>query len=622
MSLDVGTVKGLLELEDRFTDRLKTAGDEMEIFEAKATAGFNDVGEAAKKGGDWLGDYWKKSEEMGTKAQSLQTTLSSQAEGLKNVGGGAGAALNSILLLNQANVAMQVAMGAWSFGRQIAEYFQLDAAIGEATANLLGFGEAAEIAASHADTLARASHTMGHEITDLGIATAVNEQATREWQKSLDTSEHRIAAWRAEIEHVRSSGSLELLAKDLESHAFSLKELASRYQLSVEAIQFFTRETKNAADAEKAAADAVHDSNARKLKDLAEEMAADKAVRDQELHAAKEIADLKASAVQAEQALDLDRVHRREQTLAQLLQRDIGYEQQRLEQGKISAGQYQQNRLALETQYERQLEIELRNETEIAIAQLGNRQQKETAEANVRFQQGKISREQYEIELTLINEKYAALRNGIEERAHAELLRRLEELRQKGLAAGAPAKQFQQDWFGATEATINGVQRLIDQFGDLVDKEKEAQELARRAGGSFDVNATNFAQTIAGLGFGGQGEQLAHEGYSLAEILAILRGGPKGAPKGPRIPGFQFGVEHFGGGAAVVGEGGPELVTLPAGSNVIPFSGGGGSTTINLNVTVTGVWDARSQRELTDALSEGLVKKQLRQGYRPPLAVR
>jgi lambda family phage tail tape measure protein len=49
----------------------------------------------------------------------------------------------------------------------------------------------------------------------------------------------------------------------------------------------------------------------------------------------------------------------------------------------------------------------------------------------------------------------------------------------------------------------------------------------------------------------------------------------------PLLPGFENGVQNFGGGWAMVGEAGPELVNLPGGSDVIPnhkmpdFGGGG-----------------------------------------------
>ena len=56
------------------------------------------------------------------------------------------------------------------------------------------------------------------------------------------------------------------------------------------------------------------------------------------------------------------------------------------------------------------------------------------------------------------------------------------------------------------------------------------------------------------------------------------------------IPGFATGVQNFGGGLAVVGEKGPELVNLPAGSDVIPNSALGGlnaGTTQNIDNSKT-----------------------------------
>jgi phage-related protein len=44
------------------------------------------------------------------------------------------------------------------------------------------------------------------------------------------------------------------------------------------------------------------------------------------------------------------------------------------------------------------------------------------------------------------------------------------------------------------------------------------------------------------------------------------------------IPGFATGVKNFGGGLAMVGERGPELVNLPSGSDVIPNGSFGGAT--------------------------------------------
>ena len=62
-----------------------------------------------------------------------------------------------------------------------------------------------------------------------------------------------------------------------------------------------------------------------------------------------------------------------------------------------------------------------------------------------------------------------------------------------------------------------------------------------------------------------------------------------------KIPGFAEGVRNFAGGAAVVGERGPELVNLPRGSNVTPMGagagGGGGTVNINFYGDVYGIED-------------------------------
>jgi hypothetical protein len=52
------------------------------------------------------------------------------------------------------------------------------------------------------------------------------------------------------------------------------------------------------------------------------------------------------------------------------------------------------------------------------------------------------------------------------------------------------------------------------------------------------------------------------------------------------IPAFANGVRNFGGGMALVGERGPEIVTLPRGSNVYANGTGPGAGGGNVYVTV------------------------------------
>lgn len=102
----------------------------------------------------------------------------------------------------------------------------------------------------------------------------------------------------------------------------------------------------------------------------------------------------------------------------------------------------------------------------------------------------------------------------------------------------------------------------------------------------------------------------AESAASAIAKVAGAAGGVAGAVGGVlgHIPGFASGVTNFAGGLAVVGENGPELVTLPAGSNVIPngnFAGGGGGSTV-VNVTVNG-WVGNDQ-QLASRLRQELIK--------------
>ena len=64
------------------------------------------------------------------------------------------------------------------------------------------------------------------------------------------------------------------------------------------------------------------------------------------------------------------------------------------------------------------------------------------------------------------------------------------------------------------------------------------------------------------------------------------------------LPKFATGVQNFGGGMAIVGERGPELVNLPRGSDVIPnnqIGSMGGSTTVN--ISINSVYSAGTELE-------------------------
>jgi len=73
--------------------------------------------------------------------------------------------------------------------------------------------------------------------------------------------------------------------------------------------------------------------------------------------------------------------------------------------------------------------------------------------------------------------------------------------------------------------------------------------------------------------------EAAERGYGFQEIVAAIKGGALAVkPMGPRIPGFAGGVEDFGGGLALVGERGPEMMYVPPHASIYPSGSGAGSS--------------------------------------------
>lgn len=231
-------------------------------------------------------------------------------------------------------------------------------------------------------------------------------------------------------------------------------------------------------------------------------------------------------------------------------------------QGKISAETYYSDLAILAGKQASNHIALLQQEKATAISELDERQKAETAKYTEQYEKGKLLYTEYQQILLKIATEYAAKRASIEEQFATQLtIFRLSELQKQEAAAQALADKDK---------------KRIDDFM----KQMDEREKLNSKGFSFEVNFSNLVETAQGMGITGNVEELAKEGYSFGEIVSIMRTGRKGKPVGPRIPGFAYGGTSTG-GAAIVGEQGPELVNLPSGSTVTPGVSGTGKVEIH-----------------------------------------
>jgi hypothetical protein len=146
----------------------------------------------------------------------------------------------------------------------------------------------------------------------------------------------------------------------------------------------------------------------------------------------------------------------------------------------------------------------------------------------------------------------------------------------------------------ATASVTTAADQMIAKFGEI---SHAAQQATLQMGGTFGVEELTAAQ-FDQLGGAGRLQQIlqsyqANPGRQSggtgstgigatdsAGYLALLQEQRDYAAlleyaKAHHIPGFASGVSNFGGGPAIVGERGPELLYLPTGSSVVPTTRGG-----------------------------------------------
>jgi hypothetical protein len=466
-------------------NKANEAADKMHRLGYEVPAGLQKLATAANTSTTATGGLVTQTRAFDSLLQQVGVNITPVSKAIDEIASSAGQSASQLGLMGSAGLVVGAAMAGWEFGRAIAGFLDLDRAVEETWQAILGLPSAWEQAAGAIDD----------ELLRL-------EKGTARYRSQAVESAIATKAWADELKLIPD---LDQLTKDLDSHNFSLQTLSARYGVSVEALQFFTREQRNAAEAtrdaakaEKDAADAIHASNTRKLKEVQQQIDATKA-----FDAA--MVELNSAGQGWQGTLD---------TISGTVVEAVKY--------YLQAGV----------------------------------SQKTLAEAYA------LTDAQVKAIASSLKDDAQATKDAAA--AHDQLT----------ASAEATAKAYEKEAAAAAK-----LRKDTEDAAAAIEKLKAAN---RAMGNStqYDLSSESGRAAVP------EGIRVwLHDGYSLAQAAQIdflMRWGlpinandPLFAQKGPRVPGFAGGVENFGGGWAMVGERGPELVNLPRGSDVIPAGAGG-----------------------------------------------
>jgi hypothetical protein len=245
----------------QFTAATAEANTALRVFQdtaAQSGTGIKKVEDAARMAQPEISRLHTSVQAFDSVLGSVGIHLGPEVRGLAELANAAGQTASQIGLVATAGLAFGAAMGGWELGRTIARVFDLDNAVQDAWASLLGLSTAAETAGATQDILARASANAKREITDLTEAQKINTLAFEDSQHSMgayrnavEQSAASVAGWRHEIDRVKADGNFESLTADINAHILSHKQLSERYGISAEALAFLARTTKTYEDAVK-----------------------------------------------------------------------------------------------------------------------------------------------------------------------------------------------------------------------------------------------------------------------------------------------------------------------------------------------------------------------------------
>lgn len=588
---DIGGASKLTETEQARVNAVVTeAVAKYEALGRVAPKGLRDLADATEHARQPTDELHTSFQKFDSILASLGITIGSEVKGLGELTTAAGKSASDLGTLATAGLAAAAAVGGWKIGRMVSEFFDLDKAIGDVAARLLGFGDvAAQEAGAKADILAKASASAGIEIKSLTLAMAINEDVAKKHAEAFNTSEMRVAGWRGELEKARADGTLDKITRDLASQNFEVKELADRYHVSVDALQYYAREQKKADDA-------IEAGNKRKIQAIAEEMEARKAQADLEARTKEQVTRLWDE-------YDTLRVSHGGTATANLRAQtdqwanDLTAKMKRM--GTDSDAFYTAL-AAVSREKMESIRLDWGHYTDYSNAKL-----QEVADRERALYQ----------EMLLHASEFS--RGAIQKQREVA-----DAARDAATAWGNPWNQELDAVAAKAAATAAAIQNSFEQTaaavaalqGKMTGSTSITYDLSTDEGMAFFKKANPGAYVNVGTDYF---KTHTLQDAVQAGLIDVYAGLKKQYGFGDGFPHFADGVRNFAGGMALVGERGPEIVNLPRGADVIPNGRIGGG----VNVTVQVTQPLGTPAQIADAVGDALVYKLRSIGVRLPVGV-
>lgn len=263
---------------DRGAKNAQVTLDNFQKAADKAGGRLMDLGGYSDKSGGKILQFTNQFREFDSLMSAAGVNIGPIGRAISEIGTAASSSATSLGLLGTAGVAVGGALASYNLARWALEFTGaaqgLDTWIQKLTQSMFGFKDGAAEAGAKADVLARASANAKRPITDYAEAIEINRKAAAALalQMGQTANAHRdtnilISDWQRELREVRKEGNIEALNDDLKLNMQTMEQLAGKYGLTTQALQYYKNKLAETAAEEDKAAQVSAAANAKRVAD-------------------------------------------------------------------------------------------------------------------------------------------------------------------------------------------------------------------------------------------------------------------------------------------------------------------------------------------------------------------